>query len=210
MLEDRTTAGVTLSDTIDDDHVSIDLVMALPPGGVLVGEPIARDRDVPIDIIASHPLRTLQDPEIEFGAISTDGSLWIETDTVEEERISKAQIYQARDRSLATARHKLEKYRNRERAVLDGKDVLIVGDGTESVSSIMSCAGQLLKSKAGDVSIAVPVIPPGAADTFESVAENVIALIEGSRPAAQYYDSLPLVSDNDVARRFERAAPSQA
>ena len=74
MFSNRVDAGIQLSKKIP--LYSDSIVLAVPRGGVILGEIIAKNIDCPLDVIISKKITPPDDPEYAIGAIMHDGTIY--------------------------------------------------------------------------------------------------------------------------------------
>ncbi|MHC4591871.1 MAG: phosphoribosyltransferase, partial [Planctomycetota bacterium] len=74
-FHDRDEAGRTLAQYLLDEGASVDLVAAVPSGGVAVARPLAERLDVPFDMLLVRKLPLPMAPEAGFGAVTLGGQV---------------------------------------------------------------------------------------------------------------------------------------
>src|SRR5690242_2873619 len=78
MFRNREEAGRRLAEALGGRDLRDPLVLAMPRGGVVVGAALARGLGAELDVVLSRKLRAPGQPELALGAISENGSLYLD------------------------------------------------------------------------------------------------------------------------------------
>ncbi|MFL6396714.1 MAG: phosphoribosyltransferase [Nitrososphaeraceae archaeon] len=188
------------------EYNSTVIILAIPRGGVVVGDVIASTLGVKLDIIVSRKIGAPDNPELAIGAVMPDGSYSLNRDIVdmlnvprsyitEQANIQKKEI----ERRLRMFKVEDSDYYNHD---FEGKTVVLVDDGIATGATILSAA-QWLRTKQNCCKmliIAVPVAPPDVIDKINELSDKVIVLytpeIFGS--VGRFYRNFEQVSDAEV------------
>src|SRR5215469_4511914 len=100
MFDDRLEAGRKLSDALLKYKNDGPLVIALPRGGVVVGSPIAKALNSPLDVMIVRKLGAPQNLELGIGAISEDGVVYLDHDMLEYFEIGNSTLRLIEEREL--------------------------------------------------------------------------------------------------------------
>lgn len=200
MFEDRDAAGRTLATVMRDEGVEIDIVLAVPRGGLPLGRAVADEFDVPLDIVAAKKLGAPGNPELAIGAAASDGSVWLNDDLIERLNVETDYIEAERERAAETARQKVDTYRDWEPPALAGKRVAVVDDGVATGATIRACLAAVRNAGAREVILAVPVGPPDTLEALEDDADTVVAVERPSlfRAVGAHYRTFGQVSDEEA------------
>src|ERR671933_1326112 len=113
------------------DYTNTVIVLAIPRGGVVVGDVIASMLGVKLDIIVTRKIGAPDNPELAIGAVMPDGSYSLKKDIVDmlnipQSYISEQVSVQKKEiqRRLAAFKAEHSEYNN-----FEGKIVIIVDDG---------------------------------------------------------------------------------
>ncbi|MFC7046286.1 phosphoribosyltransferase [Halobacteriaceae archaeon GCM10025711] len=207
MFEDRVDAGRQLAQLLDEHDVDIDVVLAVPRGGLPVGRAVADAFDVPLDIVAAKKLGAPGNPELAIGAAASDGSVWLNDGLIDRLGIGEGYVESERKRAAETARQKVDRYRQgREEIDLAGKRVAIVDDGVATGATTTACIERVKNADAAYVLLAVPVGPPDTVERLRGVADEVIC--DETPPhfsaVGQFYRSFAQVTDEEAVAYLER------
>lgn len=198
---DRTEAGRRLADAIEDQGVDADIVLAIPRGGLPLGRAVADALDVPLDIVVASKIGAPYNPEFAIGAVASDGSVWLDEETIDQLGVDDEYIEREREREAETARTKAQRYRgDREPPDLRGRTVVIVDDGVATGSTAIAAVRLVREQGAERVVLAVPVGPPDTIDELEDEADDVICVATPSYFSAvgQFYDRFEQVRDEEA------------
>jgi putative phosphoribosyl transferase len=208
-FRDRTEAGDALGEELRDRGLDVDIVLAIPRGGLPLGRAVADALDVPLDIVVASKIGAPGNPEYAIGAVASDGSVWRNDRAFSATGADEAYFEQEREKEAEVARDKAARYRGDESEPnLAGKTVAVVDDGVATGSTARACLEHLDGSAAERVVLAVPVGPPDTIRDLESMADEVVCLkTPGTfRAVGQYYDRFDQVSDEEAITYLEGQA----
>ncbi len=189
--------------------VWIDLVLAVPRGGLPVGRAVADAFEVPLDIVATKKLGAPGNPELAIGAAAADGSVWVNQDLVSDRGIASAYVESERRTAMATARKKAERYRaGREPPTLSGNRVAILDDGVATGATLRACKEAVRNADPAGVTVAIPV---GPTDTLRELADRVDRSVVVERPShfravGGFYQDFGQVTDEQAMANLDRGA----
>jgi predicted phosphoribosyltransferase len=201
MYADRTDAGERLAERLASEDVPVDLVLAIPRGGLPLGRAVADRFDAPLDVVVAKKLGAPGNAEFAIGAVASDGSTWYNEDAIDRLGVSHAYVREEWREQTAAARQKATTYRQEERpGDLDGQAVLVVDDGVATGSTARACLRQVREAGADRVTFAVPVGPPDTVAELESEADRVVCLDTPPdfRAVGQHYRSFRQVPDEEA------------
>jgi putative phosphoribosyl transferase len=182
------------------------IILAIPRGGVVVGDVIASMLGVKLDIIVSRKIGAPDNPELAIGAVMPDGSYSLNRDIVDMLNVPRSYIAERAniekkeiERRLRTFKAEDSEYSNKN---FEGKTIVLVDDGIATGATILSAA-QWLRTKKNCCNmliVAVPVAPLDVIDKIYKLSDRVIVLhtpeIFGS--VGRFYRSFEQVSDAEV------------
>ena len=196
---DRADGGEQLADRLDDKGVAVDLVCAIPRGGLPVGRAVADRLAVPLDVVVASKLGAPSNPELAIGAVA--GSNWLNDELVAKLGVDQSHIDSELDREVEIARQKVADYRGGEPLPdVEGKRVALVDDGIATGATAIACLRQLQAADAAEVILAVPVAPPSTRADLGDEADRIV-IVDEPRPfgaVGSHY------------RRFEQVADEEA
>jgi putative phosphoribosyl transferase len=212
LFQDRKHAGEELVKILDNIIISNNkkeqmVVLAIPRGGIIIGDVIASYFQCNLDMVVSRKIGADFNPELAIGAVMPDNSYFIN------ERITN--LIPSQSQNYIENQLKIEKKEIDRRLIefrgskqyndkLKGKDVLLVDDGI-ATGATMIAAARWIKNKhdCKSLIVAVPVAPAtnkATIDDLKDVASNVIIshVVEEFYGVGQFYNRFDQVSDTDV------------
>lgn len=130
MFQDRIEAGHRLATAVAELGVEVDIVLAIPRGGLPVGRVVADRLAVPLDVVAARKIGAPGNPELALGAVASDGTVWLNHPLIARTGVEDAALEAQIERERGVASEVLERYRDgRPPLRLDGKRLLVVDDG---------------------------------------------------------------------------------
>ncbi|MEF8829246.1 MAG: phosphoribosyltransferase family protein [Haloarcula sp.] len=200
-FENRHAAGRRLGEALRERDVEVDIVLAIPRGGLPVGRPVADALDAPLDIAVAKKIGAPNNPEFAIGAVAADGSVWLNTDVIERREIPRDYVASTRAEMAEAARQKAQRYRDSESSpALTGKRVCLVDDGVATGATLRACIEQVRRADPERLVLAVPVGSPSAISDLEALVDEVVCLEVPSdfRAVGQYYEQFDQVSDEEA------------
>lgn len=208
-FRDREEAGRRLGGDLRDLGVAPDVVLAIPRGGLPVGRAVADALGCPLDVVVASKLSAPGNPEFAIGAVGSDGATWLDESAVAGLGVSEEYVERERERELAAAREKADRYRAGDAVDLTDRTVLVVDDGLATGSTATAAVQVARRRDAARVVVAVPVGSQEAVDRLEETADAVVCLrtpaVFGAVGA--FYDRFPQVGD-EAAIAYLRGDPS--
>lgn len=187
--------------------VTVDLVLAVPRGGLPVGRAVADDFAVPLDIVAAKKLGAPGNPELAIGAAAADGSVWLNRDLVATLGVSTEYVEAERREAMETAREKEERYRaGRDPPRVAGNRVAIVDDGVATGATLRACIEAVRNADAATIAVCIPV---GPSDTLRELADRVDRMVVVERPShfravGEFYGDFRQVTDEEAMASLDR------
>lgn len=205
ILQNRTQAGLLLSEKLKNYQNSNSVVLAIPRGGVPVGYEIAKKLHLPLDIILSKKIGHPLNKEFAIGAISMDSTIIDEHSDVPLEYIEK-EI--PRLRKLLQQKYELY-MGSRAPITVEGKNVIIVDDGIATGNTLLASIAMLRKSNPAKIIVAVPVLPDDAIIKIQRKADELVYLIAPTyfRGVGGFYEDFSQVEDKEAIQMLSDANP---
>jgi putative phosphoribosyl transferase len=208
-FKDRTEAGEQLGNALREREVDVDIVLAIPRGGLPLGRAVADVLDVPLDIVVASKIGAPGNPEYAIGAVASDGSVWRNERAFRGTGSDEEYFERERKKEAENARQKAERYRGERSAPdLAGKTVAVVDDGVATGSTVRACLEMLRKTDADRIVLAVPVGPPDTVRELRELADEVICLETPSSfmGVGQFYERFDQVSDEEAMAYLESSS----
>ena len=179
------------------------VILAIPRGGVIIGDVIASELDAKLDVVVSRKIGAPNNPELAIGAVMPDGSYFINQEIVNMLNIPQEYIQIQAHEQVKEIDRRLMSYRGSKEYdnEFEDKIVVLVDDGIATGATMLASA-QWIKNKqhCKKLVIAVPVAPREILDELNQVADEVIVLYSplSFEAVGQFYQDFSQVSDNEV------------
>jgi predicted phosphoribosyltransferase len=198
----RKHAGYLLAEELEKQDLQFDLVLAIPRGGVVAADIIARWFDKEIDIILS---RKIGYPGLDVpiaGAIAPDGQVILPEKAPSIFTTEEYIFRQAVEETKTELTRQTNLYRgNRPPSSLEGRRVLLVDDGIATGSTIAASIDYLKRTGTASIIIATPVCARTAYDVLIDQVDHMVVLEVSDTLMAvgQFYQDFSAVEDEEIA-----------
>jgi putative phosphoribosyl transferase len=179
------------------------IILAIPRGGVIIGDVIASELEANLDIVVSRKIGAPNNPELAIGAVMPDGSYFINQEIINILNIPEEYIQIQAHEQIKEIDRRLMSYRGSKEYdnEFEDKIVVLVDDGIATGATMLASA-QWIKNKqhCKKLVIAVPMAPREILDDLNQVADEVIVLYSplSFEAVGQFYQDFSQVSDNEV------------
>ena len=212
IFADRIDAGERLAKGLAHLAGSECVVLAIPRGGVIVGEVIARELGAPLDVVVPRKIGAPGNPELAIGAVAPGirvldprmvGALGVTDRYLEREIAEQEAEIERRQRA----------YRGgRPPQPVEGRVAIVVDDGVATGSTAVAALRWARARGAERVVLAVPVAPPQSLERLSAEADEVVVL-ETPQPflaVGEWYRDFDQTTDEQVVSALARSADSRA
>jgi predicted phosphoribosyltransferase len=212
IFADRVEAGERLGAALRHLAGSDPVVLAIPRGGVIVGEAVARTLGASLDVVVPRKIGAPGNPELAIGAVAP-GIRVLDTRMVRGLGVSDEYL----DREIAAQEAEIERrqaaYRQgRPPQPVEGRTAIVVDHGVATGSTAVAALRWARKQGAARVVLAVPVAPPQSLDRLRAEVDELVVL-ETPRPffaVGEWYRDFGQTSDREVVEAIARAAGTRA
>jgi len=212
VFRDRFDAGLKLAEWLSSLNVKVDIVYAIPAGGVPVGFIAAKTLGVSLDVLVCRKLLIPWNREAGFGAVTPDGSYFYDTVLALSLGLTLEDIKHSINEQLTEIKRRLQIYRcGEEYSLLNGMNILIVDDGIAAGFTMIAASRFLRKIGAGRVVVAVPTCYIESAYRVAREADEVYCFNPRSGPiyaVADAYIEWRDLEDKDVLEVLREAKKS--
>ena len=144
------------------------LVIGLPRGGIVVAAVVAKNLNLPLDIVCPRKIRSPLNPEYAIGATTEKGDGFIRDHTT----LTDVQIEKAFKREKSEAIRRVQFYRaGMPPRDLRKKCVIIVDDGVATGATMIAAIHTVEAEEASRIVVAVPVAPHDCMRSIEDMIE---------------------------------------
>ncbi|WP_042684452.1 phosphoribosyltransferase [Candidatus Nitrosotenuis chungbukensis] len=207
MIHDRLHAGKLLAEKLSSIIKGKNcLVLAIPRGGVIVGDEIARRLNLPLDVIISKKITPPDYPEYAVGAITYDGVLYYGH---EWERYANDPRFEAEiNKKKTEVTRQIEAYRGNTNYNFDDNTIILVDDGIATGATVCAILQWLLQKQVKEIILAIPVIPFVTQEIIKQFGIQIIALeapIDFSSVGQFYrkFDQIPDQIVNSILEKYK-------
>ena len=214
IFRDRTEAGEKLAEKIiqrlypvsniprDKDKDKDVIIYALPRGGVVLGDVVAKKLSAPLDIVISKKIGHPYSPEYAIGGVSEDGHTIFneeEKRTVDQKWLEKE--IKAKQNEAIERRKKY--FGDKPITDAKGKTAIIVDDGIATGLTMELAISEIKHLNPKKIIVAIPVVPYETAEKIKKEVDELVALdIDKNYMGAvgAYYEYFPQVEDTEVIK----------
>lgn len=210
MFTNRAEAGRLLANRLAVYKHKKAVILAVPRGGLPIGAVLAKELELPLEVVLikkiGHPLNK----EYAIGAVSLNHIVLDKqaADISMDYIISETKCL----RAVLTER-KNEFYKNRKPHKLKNKIAIIVDDGIATGNTILATAQLVHEESPSKIIVAVPVAPLSTVLKISSSSyiDEVICLQQPMdfRGVGEFYENFAEVSDEEAIKLFEMCNNSE-
>lgn len=186
------------------------LILAIPRGGVPVGEVLATKLDGELDVILVHKLGSLGNAEFAIGAIDEQGRVFRYGEKHLMSGMGEAHLRREAAVQLSQIQERRRIYgAGRTPIPLKGRTVIVVDDGL-ATGATMTCALRAARGQhPAKLVCAVPVAAPEGLSQIKCIADDVVYLAAPPWFGAvgAHYVQFGSVSDEEVVHTLQRCHP---
>ncbi|PYQ15146.1 MAG: phosphoribosyltransferase [Acidobacteria bacterium] len=210
MFRDREEAGRALGEHLQRRLTGESVVLAIPRGGVIIGEYVAAALGAPLDVIVPRKLGAPGNPELAVGALAVaDGEeiALVDDRTVIALGVPSSYLQAEIERQRREIERREAAYREgRTPAKLEGRVAVLVDDGIATGLTARAAARAVSRHSPREVVVAVPVAPPETVREF--AAEGLrLETLETPSPfgaVGRFYLDFRQVEDDEVKAVLRR------
>jgi predicted phosphoribosyltransferase len=208
IFADRLEAGERLAKALVHHAGTPCVVLAIPRGGVVVGEIVARALGAPLDVVVPRKIGAPGNPELAIGAVAP-GVRVLDPMALALMRVSEHYL----EREIAAQEAEIER---RQHAYREGRPAhpvkdriaIVVDDGVATGSTAVAALRWARAQEAARVVLAVPVAPPQSLERLRPEADEVVAL-ETPEPffaVGEWYREFDQTTDDEVVAALARSS----
>lgn len=176
IFADRFEAGETLGAMLAAEyaHIADGMVLAIPSGGVPVALKVQELLGLPFDLLIARKLQIPGNTEAGYGAMTRDGSVFINQALLAQLGLSSDQIEAEKKRVGLELEKRNALFRGGRPFVdLTGKRVILVDDGLASGYTMLAAVDMAKRAKALETVVAVPTAPQSAVELILPRADRI-------------------------------------
>lgn len=208
-FRDREQAGKALAAALKGLNGEEAVVLAIPRGGVVVGNEVANELGAPLDVIVTRKIGAPGEPEFALGAVTQTGEVILDEPAVEMLHVGRDYLDREAANQREEVKDRMKRFRgDRPLPSLKGKVVVIVDDGIATGNTVLAALKSVKMQGAKSVIVAVPVGPTETIAKLAREADRVVCL-ETPEPffaIGQFYSEFNQVEDDEVRRILDARA----
>ena len=202
VYRNRLEAGRKLAETLVSQVARPCVVAALPRGGIVTANPIARALGAPLTLLYARKLAPRFAHELAFGAIDEEGEVSVDGAMFVHLRLGPADLAEAEKRARAEMGRQRELYGAPPLAsYLPGAGVVLVDDGLATGLTMVAAVRYARRHGAREITVAVPCASAEAVERVGRVCDRLVCptVDEDFAAVGDYYYDFSPVSDEEVA-----------
>lgn len=197
----RSDAGEKIATSLKKFKDEDVIVLAIPRGGLEIAYDTIKKFDFKWDLIIPRKIGAPHNKEFAIGAVSVDGSYFINEDYVKKFNISQDYIEQEVTDQIDEIKRRMKEYRGKDTfPEVKDKTVIIIDDGIATGFTILAVIKAVKKKRAKKIILAIPVGPRETIEEFKEIVDEVICLYipDEFYAVGSYYMDFKQVEDVEV------------
>ena len=205
IFKDRIDAANKLTTKLEGIRKENLIILAIPRGGVVIGDILAKTLGATLDIVISRKIGSPNNPELAIGAVMHDGSFFPNSSLIDALGVQNDYLDEQIIDQLNEIQRRLKKFRSNANYDLKDRTVVLVDDGIATGATVFVALEWIKKQKPKRIIVAIPVGPKDTIDRLRRVVEVVVLHDPVSFGAVgEFYDSFDQVEDNEVVEILSR------
>ena len=178
IFKNRQDAGQKLAEKLSEFTNQKDtIILALPRGGVVTAFEIAKELNLPLDLVVPRKIGAPDNEEYAIGAITETGEGIFNQEAIVSLGVSQEYLNKKVAAEKKEAVRRLKTYRQDRTALnLKNKTVIIVDDGIATGLTMLAAIKSVKEKKAKKIIVAVPVSAKDSIEAIEKEVNEVICL----------------------------------
>ncbi|MEW5705309.1 MAG: phosphoribosyltransferase [Actinomycetota bacterium] len=206
MFTDRVDAGRQLARRLEAYRETDAVVLAIPRGGVVVGDQVARALGLQLDLIIPRKIGAPGNPELAIGAIAR-GEPMINRSLVRELGVPESYIAEEAKRQMDEINRRQKLYLgDRAPIELQNRVVIIVDDGLATGYTALAAINAVRQQHPKKIVLAVPVAPVDTCERLRTEVDEIVCLEvhELFFAVGQFYEVFEQTTDDEVIEIMSR------
>jgi putative phosphoribosyl transferase len=201
MFLDRWDAGEKLAYKLEKFKGEDVMVLAVPRGGLAIAYDAIKRFEFKWDLIIPRKIGAPHNKELAIGAVSVDGSYFVNNDYVKMLGTSQEYIDEEVLEQTNEIKRRMKEYRGTDTFPdIKDKTVIIMDDGIATGFTILAVVKSVKKQGAKKIILAIPVGPRETIEEFKEIVDEVICLHvpEEFYAVGPHYMDFGQVTDEEV------------
>lgn len=205
---DRAAAGRRLADELGALQLTDPVVLALPRGGVPVGQVLAERLGAPLDVLVVRKVGAPGHRELGLGAVGERDVEVLDDAAMGRLGVRRADLEDTIAREHAEVRRRVARYRaGADPVPVTGRDAVVVDDGVATGVTARAAVDVVRRWDPRRVVLAVPVGAPRSLDELERTVDVLVCPLrpDGFRAVGLWYADFAQVTDDEVVAILQAA-----
>jgi putative phosphoribosyl transferase len=207
-FKDRFDAGKRLAEKLAKyKNKKEAIILAIPRGGLEIGNVLAKELGIALDIIIVKKIPFPGNPEYAIGAVGINESI-VNEDVARSENVPKSYVDSQIKELTKAIKERYDKYRGKKPLPdLKGKIVILTDDGIATGYTMLAAVDIIRKQKPAEIILAVPVAPAESLDKFIGKVDKIVCLEtpEIFFAIGEFYGNFTQVEDDEAIRLLKEA-----
>jgi putative phosphoribosyl transferase len=198
---DRVNAGKKLGHALEYLQEEKPIILALPRGGVVVADEVAKILNVPMDVVIARKIGAPGHPEYGIGAISEDEVPSFNLEIVPYIDLRSPLVHEIVEDETNELRRRVKLYRGgHQLPQMTNKTVIVVDDGLATGVTALAAAKYLRTFNPKKLILAIPVGPLEVNLELKEIYDEILCLhsLQDFRSVGRWYQSFEQVEDSEV------------
>ena len=176
------------------------LILAIPRGGIVVGDVISSLLNAKLDVIISRKIGAPHNPELAIGAIMHDVSYFPNENITRMLNVPQKYIDSEISSQTKEIDRRLMKFRGTKEYHLEGRTIVLVDDGIATGATMFVVIQWIKKQKPKQLIVAIPVGPKETIDKLNKLVDKVVVLQScvDFNAVGEFYHEFEQVEDSQV------------
>ena len=178
------------------------LILAIPRGGVVIGDAVASSLGAKLDIVVSRKIGAPSNSELAIGALMHDGAFFPNEDIINMLNVSQEYVDEQISIQKQEIERRLMRFRGSKEYHLQEKTIILVDDGIATGATIFAVINWLGNQKPKRLIVAAPVVPKDTLDKLkeERKVDDVVILQSPLSffAVGAFYQDFSQISDHQV------------
>ncbi len=206
MFLDRRHAGRLLGEAVARTGETVDRVLAIPNGGVVVGYEVAKKLGVDLGVVVVRKIPIPWNTEAGFGAVDPDGEVVLNKPLLDRLSLTGEEM----ERLVLHVKKGIDERVGKYGGIpnVNGKTAVIVDDGIASGVTMVATCIYVRRKGAGRIIAAAPVAPLHSLELVKGYADHVVVLkvVDAAMFAvADHYENWYDVPDEEVLQYLKES-----
>ena len=201
----RQDAGKKLGARLKTLNFKNPVILAIPNGGLPVGNKITRALNCPLKILIVRKIQIPENPEAGFGAVTTDGTIVLNPKIAPFLGLSKKEIHNLAKNVIKEMKRREKIFKKKTKTFsIKGKTVILTDDGLASGYTMLAAIKSVRKLNPSKLIVAVPTASGSAINEVKPKVDALITLYKHPKElpfaVASSYKNWQDLTDKEVLK----------